>query len=57
MGHENAKKFKASRIKELLLSIHHLPMKEQKQRMEDRLAEWMGDMEQIDDILFIGRKF
>ena len=57
MGHENAKKFKASRIKELLLSIHHIPMNEQKKRMEDRLAAWMGDMEQIDDILFIGRKF
>jgi ligand-binding sensor domain-containing protein/serine phosphatase RsbU (regulator of sigma subunit) len=57
MGYENRKKFKASRIKELLLSIQHLPMKEQKKKMEDRLAEWMGPMEQIDDILFIGRQF
>jgi hypothetical protein len=32
-------------------------MNEQKKFMEERLAEWMGNMEQIDDILFIGRRF
>jgi ligand-binding sensor domain-containing protein/serine phosphatase RsbU (regulator of sigma subunit) len=57
LGAGSGKKFKLSRIKELLLSIQHLPMNEQKKYMEDQLEQWMGDMEQIDDILFIGRRF
>jgi len=57
LGAESGKKFKSSRIKELLLSIQHLPMNEQKKFMEERLAEWMGNMEQIDDIYLLAVDF
>jgi len=54
-GGENGEKFKKRRFKELLLSVAHLPMSEQKNKLEENLLEWMGtDYEQIDDITVIG---
>ncbi|OFY62034.1 MAG: hypothetical protein A2Y71_04930 [Bacteroidetes bacterium RBG_13_42_15] len=41
-------------LKKLLLSIHHLPMAEQKQLLEKTMDEWKGDLPQVDDILVIG---
>jgi serine phosphatase RsbU (regulator of sigma subunit)/Flp pilus assembly protein TadD len=48
------KKYKAARLKTLLLSIHHLPMKEQQIKIENSLEEWKGNLEQVDDICMIG---
>jgi len=48
------KKFKYSRFRELLLSIHNQPMKEQKTILDKRIKEWRGKLEQLDDICIIG---
>jgi serine phosphatase RsbU (regulator of sigma subunit)/Tfp pilus assembly protein PilF len=53
-GGPNGKKFKYKPLQELLLSIALKPMAEQKQILDDRMAAWKGDLEQIDDILIIG---
>lgn len=52
-GHKQ-KKFMTKNFKELLLRINHKPMKEQGKILNQTLLEWMGDVEQIDDILVMG---
>ncbi len=56
-GEAEQKKFKAFRVKELLGQIWTKSMEEQKQLLDDALEKWKGNTEQIDDILFIGRRF
>lgn len=56
-GGDSGKKFMSKKLKDLLLSIQDLPMKEQKTVLENAFEEWRGDHEQIDDVLVIGRKF
>jgi two-component system, sensor histidine kinase LadS len=53
-GGDKNKKFMVGRFKQLLASIYHLPMHEQKQILESTIQSWMGDNEQIDDILVMG---
>lgn len=53
-GGEKGKKFMRKRLKETLLSIYHLPMNKQKQRLDHTFEEWKGDQEQIDDVVMIG---
>jgi hypothetical protein len=53
-GGPAGKKFKYKPFKRLLLSNAHLPMEEQKQILEETLNEWMGDMDQVDDICVMG---
>lgn len=55
-GGTKGKKFKYAQLKELLLSIHHLPMKEQQTVLQQKLESWKGNLEQVDDILIIGVK-
>jgi serine phosphatase RsbU (regulator of sigma subunit)/predicted negative regulator of RcsB-dependent stress response len=54
-GSEN-QKFMSKRFTRLLLEIHHLPMEEQKQRLENVFEEWKGANEQTDDVLVLGVK-
>lgn len=54
-GPEN-KKFMSRRFEEVLLQINDLPMEEQKRTLVERLKHWMGNNEQVDDILVIGIK-
>ncbi|MBE9517391.1 MAG: SpoIIE family protein phosphatase, partial [Bacteroidetes bacterium] len=56
-GGERDKKFSRKRFRELLLSIHSLPMPDQKSVLETRLDEWMDGREQIDDITVMGIRF
>jgi hypothetical protein len=53
-GGEKGKKFMRKRLKETLLNIYHLPMKEQKQKLDHTFEQWKGDQEQIDDVVMIG---
>ena len=54
-GGPEGKKFKYRRFRHLLMSIHNLPMVEQKQKLEENMNEWMGSKEdQIDDQTIIG---
>lgn len=55
-GGEKGKKFKYKQLQELLISNSHLPMQEQKQILADTIEKWMGNLEQVDDILVIGIK-
>lgn len=53
-GGEKGKKFKYSSLKKLLLEISHLPMSEQYQKLDQHLDNWMGELEQVDDVCIIG---
>jgi len=53
-GGPDNKKFMSRRFKSLLLEIHEQPLFDQKSILEKRLAEWMGNQSQIDDILVVG---
>lgn len=55
-GGPEGKKYKYRRFRHLLLTIHQMPLDKQKQFLEESIADWMGDYEQIDDILVIGIK-
>ena len=53
-GWRNNRKLKHNKFLDLLLSIQNVPMKAQKILLENNLKNWMGDLEQIDDILVVG---
>jgi serine phosphatase RsbU (regulator of sigma subunit) len=53
-GGPDQKKFMSKKFKNLLLGIHDLPLFDQKNILEKTLTGWMGDQEQIDDILVVG---
>jgi serine phosphatase RsbU (regulator of sigma subunit) len=53
-GGPDGKKFKSKQFKQMLLEIHKFPMKKQKEIIEQRLADWKGNLSQIDDIVVIG---
>ena len=53
-GGPKGKKFKYKALQELVLSISHKPMVEQKQILDTTIEQWRGDLEQVDDILMIG---
>ena len=55
-GSAEVKKFKSGNVKRILSEIWHLPVIEQKERLEKEIMEWKGDLGQVDDILFIGTK-
>jgi len=55
-GGSAAKKYMQKRIKKLLLSIYKKTMSSQKRLINDNLLHWMGNLEQVDDICFIGVK-
>lgn len=56
-GGPKGKKFKYKQLQELLLSIQHLSMEDQKQKLDKTIEHWRGNLEQIDDILIVGIKF
>lgn len=53
-GGEKGKKFKSRPLKNLLLENAYLSMEEQKRVLEKTLHEWKGNLEQVDDICFMG---
>ena len=53
-GGPNGRKFMKKNFKEYLLSIHHLPMEEQKEILRNEMNSWMEGYEQIDDQIVIG---
>lgn len=56
-GGDTGKKFKSKPMKELVIAIQDAPMKKQKEMLEKTLEVWRGEIEQVDDVLVIGRKF
>jgi serine phosphatase RsbU (regulator of sigma subunit)/CHASE3 domain sensor protein len=55
-GGDKGKKFMYKQFKDLLVSISHLSMAEQRNALEYAIESWKGTFEQIDDILVIGVK-
>jgi serine phosphatase RsbU (regulator of sigma subunit)/Tfp pilus assembly protein PilF len=53
-GGDKGKKFKAAKLKELLLSIQDKGLLEQKQIIENMFDKWRGNLEQVDDVCVIG---
>ena len=53
-GGERGKKFMYKKFKELLVETVNESMENQKRKLEERLAEWMGNHEQVDDIVIFG---
>jgi len=56
-GGPEGKKFKYKRLKEMLLSIQHLQMKEQYKVIEETIDNWEKGYFQVDDMLLIGIKY
>lgn len=53
-GGEKNKKFKRDRLKKLLLENCNETMQVQQQKIEQAFSLWMGNNEQIDDVLLVG---
>ena len=53
-GGEKGKKLKVQGFKKLLLSMHDKPMQEQRAAINDAFFDWMGNLEQLDDVCLIG---
>jgi ligand-binding sensor domain-containing protein/serine phosphatase RsbU (regulator of sigma subunit) len=55
-GSPEVKKYKSGNVKKLLSEIWSLPVCLQKDRLEQEILTWKGDLNQVDDIMFIGTK-
>ncbi len=56
IGSRDEKKFTTKRLHQLLLNIHTLRMDEQRHVLDDVMNDWMGEIEQVDDMLVLGFK-
>jgi serine phosphatase RsbU (regulator of sigma subunit) len=55
-GEMSDKKFKHKHLKRIIHSFEHLPMSQQKVKLEQAFNEWKGKSQQVDDVLIIGFK-
>jgi len=53
-GGKKHKKFLSANFRKLLLTIAPHPMEKQLQVLDETMKKWMGDIEQIDDMMVIG---
>ena len=53
-GGPNGKKFMSKKLKELLLANVTLPIAQQKELLDSTFKNWVGDLEQVDDVCIIG---
>ena len=53
-GGPEGRKFMIKHFKQLLLEVHQKPAKEQKEILDNRFDQWIGNTRQIDDVLVIG---
>ncbi len=53
-GGDKGKKFKTANLKRLLLSIQNESMEQQKELINKAFEDWMGELEQLDDVCVIG---
>ncbi len=56
-GGKNGKKYLTKRFRNYLLSISHLPMGEQHEKLYEEITTWRGNSPQTDDILIMGVKY
>ena len=55
-GSPEVKKFKTCNVRRVLSEIYSLSIEDQKIKLEQELMDWKGNLSQVDDILFIGRR-
>lgn len=55
-GGDKGKKYMIKNLKGFFLTIAHLPMQEQEERLNEEFIAWKGANEQIDDVCIIGVK-
>ena len=55
-GGDKGDKFMVEKFKNLLFEIHHLPIDEQVNQLEETFQQWKGSYPQVDDLLVIGFK-
>ncbi len=53
-GGEKGKKFMSKNLRELLVTNSHLPMQEQHELLNETFTDWVGNLEQVDDVCVIG---
>lgn len=53
-GGEKGKKFMSKNLRELLASNAHLPMLKQHELLQTTFTNWIGSLEQIDDVTILG---
>lgn len=53
-GGDKGKKFKYKALKEMLFKNYNLPLHEQKHTLDKVFTDWMGNLEQVDDVCIIG---
>jgi hypothetical protein len=46
----------SKKLKELLLANFHLPIAKQKELLDTTFKNWVGNLEQVDDVTVIGIK-
>ena len=56
-GGPDRKKYKSAQMKRDFIAMQGFTMEEQHKQLEKNHMEWKGNLEQIDDILIIGRRF
>ncbi|MCK7534318.1 MAG: hypothetical protein MZV63_26535 [Marinilabiliales bacterium] len=56
-GGADGTKLRKENMKDLLITYHSKPMKDQGHELENYIIQWMGTYEQVDDIVVIGRGF
>lgn len=53
-GGPDNKKFKYRRLRHILLTISKYPLADQQRILDETITSWMGDCEQIDDMMVLG---
>jgi len=53
-GGPDNKKFKYRRLRHILLTISKYPLADQQRILDETIISWMGDCEQIDDMMILG---
>jgi len=53
-GGPDRKKYKYGKFRKFLLDIHEEPMQKQRELLGNEFDQWMGEHEQIDDVLVMG---
>lgn len=55
-GANDGKKYKSGNVKKLLCGLWDLPVCDQRERLKKEILEWKGDLPQVDDIVFVGKR-
>jgi tetratricopeptide (TPR) repeat protein len=53
-GGPKGKKIKYKQLEDLIIANYHLPLKDQKEILNERFIEWKGALEQVDDVCVFG---